>query len=136
MAGLRDIVAGLISPVTEIVKKRQDRKIAQDSAVAKLQMKALDSSTQIEFNDQEWERISAAQKQNSWTDEYATVSILSILNIIVFGGIMAAFGEPRVMMGIGMAVQALQASEVNIGLLMETVVFAAVGIHVLRKFGI
>ena len=136
MAGIKDIFAGLVEPVAGIIKKRQERKIAQDSAKAKLKQKALDATTQIEFNDQEWEALAVQQKQNTWTDEYATVSVLSILNIIVFGGLMAAFGEPRVMYGIGMSMQALTSTGVDVGLLMEVVVYAAVGLHVARKFGL
>lgn len=122
-----------IKPVTSYLEKREERKLAQKQIEGKLAAAKIEGAQQVTFNDQELERLSTQQKANSWTDEYATVSILSVFNIIAVGGIAAAFGEPRVLEGMGIAITALVQAGVDVGFLIEAVTLAAVGLTVWRK---
>ena len=131
--GIRAIIAAIVSPVTKIITARQNRKAAKESARAKLKQAAQDSEYKLELSDQELERVLANGLGDTWKDEYATVSIMSILNIMVIGGVMSAYGDTRMLEGIGIALQAITAAGVDIGFLMEAVVLAAIGLSIWRK---
>ena len=126
-------VMALFQPIADIINKRQERKLAAETAKAKLKQSQADSEYKVEFTDQEWEALAIQQTQNSWRDEYATVSVLSVFNIVVLGGLLAAFGHPEVLTGIGIAMKALTDSGVDVGFLMEAVVLSAVGLSIWRK---
>jgi hypothetical protein len=130
---LKEILGLFISPVAGIFQKREERKLIQKQIEGKLAEKKADNAAQVVFNDQEWEQIAAQQKQNSWTDEYATVSVLSVFNLILVGGIASAFGHEQLLRGVGIAVSALVSAGVDIGFLIEAVTLAAVGMTVWRK---
>jgi len=133
MGIFKDIFAGLIKPVTDLLAKRQDRKMAKEAAQAKITVARDTNATSVEMKDQEWEAIAVAMTKESWKDEYATVSVLSLLNLIVLGGILAAFGYPQVLTGVATALRGFVSIGVDIGWLMELVVMAAVGLHIYRK---
>jgi len=128
-----DIFAAIIKPITDLLAKKQERKMARETAQAKITSARDTNATSVEMKDQEWEAIAVSMTKESWKDEYATVSVLSLLNLIVLGGILAAFGYPQVITGIQIAVQGLTLLGVDIGWLMELVVMAAVGLHIYRK---
>jgi len=130
---LTDIFAGLIKPVTDLLAKRQERKMAKETAQAKITQARDTNATSVEMKDQEWEAIAVSMTKESWKDEYATVSVLSLLNLIIIGGVLAAFGYPQVLTGVGVSLQALVVMGVDIGWLMELVIMAAVGLHIYRK---
>lgn len=129
-----DKVLGLfVKPVAGIFEKREQRKLAKTQIEGKLAQAKVEGAQQVTFNDQELEQLATQQKANSWTDEYATVSVLSVFNIIVGGGLAAAFGETRVLEGMGIAITALSNAGVDVGFLLEAVTLAAVGLTVWRK---
>lgn len=129
-----DKILGLfVQPVAKVFEKREERKLAQKRLEGKLAQAKVEGEQQVTFNDQELEHLATQQKANSWTDEYATVSILSVFNLILVGGIAAAFGEPRVLEGVGIAINALSNAGVDVGFLLEAVTLAAVGLTVWRK---
>lgn len=123
----------LLAPITDLLKQRGERKAAKESAQAKLAQAKVDNDYKLEFTDQEWEAISAAGLKDTWRDEYVTLSVGSILNIIVLGGILSAFGHPETLTGIVIAINAINAIGVDIGFLLEAVVLAALGLSVWRK---
>ena len=84
------------------------------------------------MTDAEWESIASEKQDSTWKDEYITVSVASILNLIVIGGIAAAFGEPRVLEGVSIALKALSDAGVDMGTLLTAVVFAAIGLKLWR----
>jgi hypothetical protein len=124
---------GLISPITDIIKKKQERKQARESAAAKLKQLSMDNDANVTFNDQEWEALAQTAKGETWTDEYATVSILSIVNLVVLGGILSAFGKPELLTGVVLAISTMAQVGIDIGFLAEAVVLAAIGLTVWRK---
>ena len=130
---MNKIIEMALGPVIDLFKARSERKAAQANAVAKLRQSRSDNEAKVEFTDQEWEAIAAAALDKTWRDEYVTVSVLSVFNIIVIGGILSAFGYPQVLTGIGTAVQALTQVGVDVGFLLKAVVLAGVGLSVWRK---
>lgn len=133
MSKVKDIVAGVISPITGVFKARQERKQAVETAQIKLNQALSDNEKQVTFNDQEWEAINVALAGTSWKDEYVTLSVVSILNIMVIGGIAQAFGYSQVLAGIAIAIGALGSAGVDVGLIMEATIFAALGLNVWRR---
>jgi hypothetical protein len=123
----------LLGPLTSIVTKRQDRKAAQQTAKTKIESaKQLQSAT-VELNKDEWEQLQVNGMDKSWKDEYVTVSVMSILNLVVVGGVAAAFGRPEVLEGVIAAVTALEAIGLDMGFILEAVVLAGIGLSVWKR---
>lgn len=124
-----------IQAATDLVGKWLDRKAAEKSAKAKLEMAKEVNDYKIELTQSEWEAVAVKYKEKTWTDEYATVSVLSIFNLMVIGGLeMAVRGDAAVIMaGVINALNAMEAVNINVGQLIEVVVYAAVGIYAYRR---
>ena len=130
---IASIVTGLFKPVASIINKRQERKQLKEQAVAKLSQSAQDDTQAINLNKDEWEALNVAGMQHTWKDEYVTVSVVSILNIIVVGGLATAFGYPQVLTGIGTAIKALGDVGVDIGFLLEATILAGLGLSIWKR---
>ncbi len=126
-------ISALFAPVASIFNKRQERKMARESAGAKLSQSKVDGSLKLDLNKDEWEALQVKGMADSWKDEYVTVSIVSILNVIVVGGIASAFGHPEILTGIATSIQALNVAGVDIGFLMEAAVLAGLGLSVWKR---
>ena len=124
--------SALFKPLSDAYTANQARKIARDSAKAKIKMAAQDGNLKVELNDQEWEALGVDRENASWKDEYVTVSVVSIFNLLIAGGIAAAFGHPQILEGMVLAVQALTNAGVDVGFLLNAVVLAAIGLKVWR----
>jgi len=127
-------ITALFSPVAKIITNRQNRKAAKEAAVSKLAAAKQDNSFKLDLNKDEWEALQVKGQAETWKDEYVTVSLVSILNIIVVGGILTAFGHPEVLTGIGLAMNALTAAGIDIGFLMEAAVLAGLGLSIWKRF--
>lgn len=127
-------VTALFSPIAAIVSKRQERKLAQQNAKNKLMQSRQDNHQAIELNKDEWEQLQVTGMDTTWKDEYVTVSILSIFNLIVIGGLLSAFGYPQVLTGVATAMTALTAVGVDVGFLMEAAVLAGLGLSIWKRF--
>ena len=127
-------LTGLFKPVASIINKRQDRKIFKETAIAKLSQSAQDDKQSINLNKDEWEALNVKGMDHTWKDEYVTVSVVSILNIIVVGGLATAFGFPQVLTGIGTAIRALGDVGVDIGFLLEATILAGLGLSIWKRF--
>jgi hypothetical protein len=132
--GIKELISGLFKPVADIFVKREERKAAKEAAAAKLKMAQSENAQKLELNKDEYEVIATKGLDNTWKDEYATVSVVSILNLVVIGGVAAAFGYPQILEGVGIAVNALTTAGVDIGFLLEATVMAAIGLSVWKKF--
>ena len=133
LTAITSLIGSVLSPVANVINKRQDRKIASDTCKGKLRQAKQDGELKVELNDQEWERVNASMQNSTWKDEYATVSVMSIFNLFVIGGIASAFGQPDLMEGIVLSVKALTEVGIDIGMLIQVTVYAALGLHVIRK---
>lgn len=131
--GIVSILGTILGPVKAIITKRQDRKAAREGAKAKLQQAKQAGSQQLQLNDQELERVLASAKKDSWLDEYVTVSLVSIVNAVVVGGVAASFGYTQVLEGTALAVRTLTEMGLELDFLLNAVVLSAVGLTVWRK---
>jgi hypothetical protein len=132
--GIKEIIAGLFKPVADIFAKREERKAAKEAAAAKLAHAKQEGAQQLELNKDEWEQLQVQGMSQTWKDEYVTVSVVSILNLILIGGLAAAFGFPQVLEGVGIALTAITAAGVDIGFLMEAAVLAGLGLSIWKRF--
>jgi len=127
-------ITAIFKPVAGIFAAREGRKLAKQGANAKLVQSKQDNTQSLNLNKDEWEQLQVKGMDHSWKDEYVTVSIVSILNVIVLGGIMTAFGHPELLKGIAISMGALTAAGVDIGFLMEAAVLAGLGLSVWKRF--
>lgn len=113
--------------------KRTERKMAQERADAKLKQTKVEGAQQVTFNDQDVEQLMVRGKDKTWTDEYATVTFLSVINLFVLGGLAHAFGYPQILTGVVTGFTALVENGVDMGFIIEAVALAAVGFSIWRK---
>jgi hypothetical protein len=130
---IKEILTGLFEPIASIIRKRQERNIARDAAAAKLMQAKADNLQKIALNKDEWEQLQVTGMGSTWKDEYVTVSVVSILNILVVGGLASGFGHDQIIEGIGVAIQALALSGVDLGFLMEASILAGLGLSVWKR---
>lgn len=129
-----NILSAILKPLTDLYSKRQERKMAQQTAKTKIELAKQDNSHTLEMNKDEWESINVEGMDKTWKDEYVTVSVMSIFNLIVGGGILSAFGYPQVLEGVVMSVTALTAVGVEVGFLLTATVLAGLGLSVWKRF--
>jgi hypothetical protein len=130
---IEEVPAGLFSPVADIFKAREARKAAKEAAAAKLAMATAEGQQKIELNKDEYEVLATQGLAGTWKDEYVTVSVVSILNTIVIGGLASAFGYPQILIGVGTAIKSLSTAGVDVGFIMEATIMAAIGLSIWKK---
>ena len=111
-------ITAVFKPVADIFTAREHRKAAREAATAKLAQGKAEGAQQVELNKDEYEAVATSGLNATWKDEYVTVSVVSILNLIVLGGVATAFGYPEVLKGVGYALAALGGVGVDVGFLM------------------
>jgi hypothetical protein len=127
-------VTALFKPLSDAYNKRQERKMARESAKAKLAQAKQDDSQELSLNKDEYEVVATQGLADTWKDEYITVSVMLIWNLIVVGGVVSAFGYPQILQGIVLAVQALVEVGVEVGFIMTATIMAGLGLSVWKRF--
>lgn len=131
---LKDLLTGgLFEKAADAFKSRQERLQAEQTLEAKIVQAKQEGETQLQLSVAERDVLAQWQQQSTWKDEYVTVSLVAILNLVVVGGILSAFGIPEVLQGVQNAVQALTAMGVNVGMLLEITIYCALGLYSLVK---
>lgn len=133
MGFLGKIFSAIPEAAAKAYMKRVERKMAKESADAKIKQAKVEGATQVTLQDQEVEQLMVRGKDATWTDEYVTVSFVSIVNLFVVGGIATAFGYPQMMTGVVEGVTALVNAGVDMGFIIQAVALAGVGLTVWRK---
>lgn len=128
------IFASLSNLAGSLWKNRQLRKAAKEAALAKLTQGQQDQTHALALSKDEWETLNVASMGETWKDEYVTVSVVSIFNLILLGGVLAAFGYPQVLTGVGAALAAMVAAGVDVGFLMNATIMAGLGLSVWKRF--
>ena len=130
---IASIVSGIISPITGIFVKREETKKVKVEGEAKIALAKQNGSTEITLTDQEWEAIAASKQDSTWKDEYVTIVITSPIVLIIVGSInYAVTGDLDLLNGAVLALQKLDDIGLDMGELMEVVVYAAVGLKIWR----
>ena len=127
-------VTALFKPIADIYAARQARKMAQQTAKTKVELAKQEDRTALEMNKDEWEALQVQGMDKTWKDEYVTVSVMSIFNLIVVGGLAAAFGYPMILEGVAMAITSLTAVGVDVGFILEATVLAGLGLSIWKRF--
>lgn len=130
---IKEILGGLVAPITKAYNKRQDRKQAKEQAVLKIQQANADANNELNLTDAEWENISTSKQDSSWKDEFLTIVIPAPYILIILGAIVAAYtGDASMLDGVKNAMKVMEEIGVDVGFLMEAVVLAGVGLKVWR----
>lgn len=132
MKWVSSIIEGVVGPVANIFAKKQERKQAKEQAQAKIKLAKQEGQQTLDLTDAEWESISTGLQDSTWKDEYVTVSVVSIFNLYIIGGIAAAFGYPQVLEGTTVGIKALVDAGADLGMILTAVVFAAIGLKIWR----
>ncbi len=128
------LVSTLFQPAVDAYKARQERKAAKESAQIKIQMTQVEDAAKINLTDAEWEALAVQGLNTSWKDEYVTLVITAPIVGILFGGLWAGLtGSKAILEGMAIGLNSLSAVGVDMGFLMNAVVFAAIGLKVWRK---
>ena len=126
----------IVKPITDILSKKQDRKMAKDVINGQLSAARQADETAVTVNDQHLETILAANANGTWKDEYVTLSVVGIINGIMLGGLLQGFGHPEFLTGVITGVQALAQildGGSELGFILKATVLAAIGLNVWRK---
>lgn len=132
-ATIGSVVSTMIRPLADAYIKNQERKQAKESASSKIKLARDEQNTQVTLTDAEGEAVLANGLDKSWKDEYVTVSVVSVFNLLIGGGVYGAFtSDYRLLQGTVEGISALQALNVDIGFLLNATVLAAIGLKVWR----
>lgn len=127
-------ISAVASVIGGAFEKREERKINEKTLDAKLTMKRNDNSTEVAFNEQDWEILSKRNENNTWKDEYITISMLVPVNVVflsVFIGVL--FAEPDIIAASKQAVDAMKELVPNYEYLLGLVVMAGLSIKAIKR---
>tara|TARA_Y100000310_G_scaffold345238_1_gene463002 strand:+ start:253 stop:654 length:402 start_codon:yes stop_codon:yes gene_type:complete len=131
---IKQLLAGIVSPLSKAYTSRNDRRMSENLAKTKLQENRQQGEQKRELTDAEWEALAKAEEGKTWKDEYLTVVMTSPFVIILVGAIYAAFtGNHALLDSVKTAVVALSEMGVDLGFLMEAVVLSGVGLKIWRS---
>lgn len=131
--GVKDLLSGLLKPASKAFQARTERKQKQDELGAKVTLAKQNGETEITMKVADIDKARVADQKGSWKDEYITVSIMTVFNIIVIGALAQAFGFPNLLEGIVIAVKTLNEVGVNVGQLIYLTVIAGLGLTVWNR---
>jgi hypothetical protein len=126
-------LGAIASPIANIFIKKEERKTTKIQAEGKLALAKNNKEKEITLTDQEWESISASQQDTTWKDEYVTIIGTSPYVLIILGAILAAFGKTELLTGTTAAIKQLKDVGVDVGHIVEVVVYAALGLKLWRS---
>lgn len=127
-----DALGAIVSPIANVFIKKEERKTTKIQAEGKLALAKSNNEKEITLTDQEWEAISAGKQDTTWKDEYVTILGTSPYLLIVLGAVLASFGYPALLAGAKNAITELNTIGVDVGHIIEVVVYAALGLKLWR----
>lgn len=132
LGSLGSLVKGVAQPVANVMTAKEKTRQAKQAGITKLELAKEDGRIKEILTDAEWEAISAQSGENSWKDEYITVTATAWMWVGLIGCLAKAYDEPRILEGVEMWLKMCVANGVEIGILTTSVAFAAVGLKVWR----
>ena len=85
-------ISGIVSPVTNYLGKRVERKQAKDEIKGKVAYAKQTGEHEVAMATEKWDLLSKEGEDKSWKDEYVTVSLVAPINVLVIDSILAAMG--------------------------------------------
>ncbi len=119
--------------LVDLWKGHQEQKTQRTIASAKVKEAVVQGQTQLELSTAQWEALAVAQTEHSWKDEYVTLIITSPIALLLLGGIVGAFtNDTRLLEGVIAGIVAIESTGVDMGVMVSSVVFAAIGLRFVR----
>lgn len=133
ISAIGGLLGGIAKPVTDVLNKRTERKMAEEAAKAKIKLNQQQGDQTVELTDAEAEALRWRSEGQSWKDEFVTVLVVGSVFFGMFAGsVLEAFGYPELLSAVLRSVAELEAAGVRVGFLCEAVVLAAVGLKIWR----
>ena len=131
---ITSLFTSAVSGVTKVFVEKQKRKTLAVSTKAKLNQSVQDGKLKVTLTDSEWEAIKAHGEQGTWKDEYVTILITFPYLMLILGSVsLIFFDDSRLTASAIGALDAMDKVGIDMGFLMEAVVFAAIGLKIWRK---
>ena len=127
------VVTGLFKPAADAYGKRTERKMAEETARAKLLQARQDGNHQIALTELELIAISKKNEASTWKDEYALVLGSSPYILIFVGCILSAFGLESFQLGVVSALASLADLGVPVGEICAASIGAGLGLRLIKR---
>ncbi len=123
------VLGGLVSPIANAYKAKQDVKIKANEAKASITLAKQAGDLQHTLNADQWEALSKQSEHGTWKDEYVTIVITSPFVLLFIGSMWSGFtGDSTFVDAVNLGIENLKNLGIDLGYLMSIVVLAAVGI--------
>ncbi len=126
------LVTGIVSPITGLLQRKEERKEHHNMAMAALQTAKQADETHVTLEAQAYETVLAQGMEKSWKDEFITVIFGSIIIQIMVAGLLYGFGWTGFMDGTVKGVESL-AAVIDLKFIMTATCMSAIGLSVWRK---
>lgn len=125
----------IVSPIKEVMVKREERKQAHETMMAQLRLQKQTDDTAITVKTDDLEAVLSTNLTQSFKDEYVTISMVGFtINGVMLGGILDGFGYPKFLAGLKTGLTFLVSIGVPIGYLVTAVICGAIGMSFNRIF--
>jgi len=132
--GIASGVGAIVSPVAGIFVKKQERKTKKIEVDGRIALAKQNNDTEISMGVSDWEKVSKANEDGTWKDEYATILGTMPYLLIFSGAIWYAFtGDDTLLKGVNLGIETLKDAGVDVGHIMEVVIYAAVSIKAYKS---
>lgn len=122
----------IAKPIAAVLKAKTKARVTIESGKQKILAAQVDGKNSLNLTDAEWEAISAKGTIESWKDEYVTLVCTTPYVLIVVGALATASGYPEILEGAMLGIEKLTTIGIDVGHMVQVVVYAAVGLKVWR----
>ena len=124
--------SGIVAPIAGFFTAKTKANQIIETGRQKIKAAQIDGENSLNLTDAEWEAVSVEKNDNTWKDEYITVTMTVWIWVAMIGSIMSAYGKPQVLDGVKIFLEVCTANAVDIGYLTIMVAGAAVGLKLWR----
>ena len=83
IAAIASAVSGIVSPVTNLLQRRNDNKTALDAISAKAAAASVEAEASVTLSRAEWQLVGLKLTKDSWKDEFLCI----VFSVPLFAGI-------------------------------------------------
>jgi hypothetical protein len=125
---IAEAVSGAVGAVAGVFTAKTRRKQAMEEGKNKIHQAQVDGNNTLDLTDAQWEAVSVQANEESWKDEYVTVTITAWIWVALFGALF----NRATLDGVKIFLDFCTTNGVDIGWLTSAVVTAAIGLKVWR----